>query len=193
MTAIKIQLASSDDHDLKHARTERFQCFLANMLDIGKVLQSLSFKFQHDKLTIGECKEELMVAVGQLTLFIDCDEQQYRKQTNANADADMDKNNILRCLIEECETRYESLKSCDKFFIFDPSTWPQKMTDLHSFGNTTLSGILQSYETIMSIDKDSTLREWMRLKQSAKRLASSSVYDLVKIVKTSNPETYSNI
>ena len=34
---------------------------------------------------------------------------------------------------------------------------------------------------------------WATLKQSAKRLADSSVYDLVNIVKTSNPETYSNI
>ena len=193
LPAIKIQLATSDDSDLKHACTERFHCFLAHMLDTGKVLQTLSLKFQQDRLTIGECKDELMVAIGQLTLLIDSDDQQYRKETVANVDADRDRNNVLRGLIEEFESRYESLKSCDQFLIFDPSTWPQEIKDLHSFGNTTLSGILQNYEASMSVDRDSTLREWMRLKQSAKRLASSSVYDLVKIVKTSNPETYSNI
>lgn len=193
LPAIQIQLATSDDSDLKHVCTERFHCFLANMLDTGKILQSLSLKFQQDKLTIGECKDELMVAIGQLTLLVDSDDQQYRKEAVAHVDADRDKNNVLTGLIEELESRYESLKSCDQFLIFDPSTWPQEMKDLHSFGNTTLGGILQNYEASMSVDRESTLREWMRLKQSAKRFASSSVYDLVEIVKTSDPETYSNI
>ncbi|KAM3867758.1 piwi-like protein 1 [Diretmus argenteus] len=132
----------------------------SNMLDTGEILQFLSLKFQQNKLSIGECKDELMVAIGQLTLLLDSDGK-YRKEAVANADADRDKIN--------------------------------EMKDLHSFGNTTLGGILQNYEAIMSVDKDSTLREWMRLKQSAKRLVASSVYDLVNIVKTSNPETYSNI
>lgn len=138
LPAIKIQLATSDDSDLKHVCTEHFHCFLAKMLDTGKVLQSLSLKFQQDKMTIGECKDELMVAIGQLRLLIDSDDQQYRKETVANVDADRDKNNVLRGLIEEFESRYESLKSCDQFLIFDSSTWPQEIKDLHSFGSTTL-------------------------------------------------------
>ena len=64
------------------------------------------------------------------------------------------------------------------------------MKELHSFGNNTIGEILQNYEASMSVDRES---EWMRLKVLAKRLASSSVYDLVNIVRASNPETYSNI
>lgn len=45
----------------------------------------------------------------------------------------------------------------------------------------------------MFIDRDSSLREWMRLKRAGKRLAASSVHDLVNVVKTSNPDSYSNI
>lgn len=45
----------------------------------------------------------------------------------------------------------------------------------------------------MSVEKDSTLREWMRLKQAGKRLAASSVHNLVNVVKTSNTDSYSNI
>lgn len=41
-------------------------------------------------------------------------------------------------LIEEFEIRYDSLKSCDHFFVFDPSTWPQEIQDLDSFGNNCL-------------------------------------------------------
>lgn len=67
------------------------------------------------------------------------------------------------------------------------------MKDLHNFGNTILSNILETYEASMSSDGISTLREWLRLKQAGKRLAASSVHDLVNIVKTSNPGSYSNI
>lgn len=35
------------------------------------------------------------------------------------------------------EIRHSSLKSCDQFLIFDPSTWPQEERDLHSFGNNS--------------------------------------------------------
>ena len=135
LPAIQIQVATSD---LKHICTERFQCFLANMLDTGNILQFTSLRFQQENLTIGECKDELMVAIGQLTLLLNS-EGKYRKETVSNADADRDKVDVLRGLIHEFESRYESLKSCDKFRFFYPSTWPQEMQDLHSFGNTTLS------------------------------------------------------
>lgn len=39
------------------------------MLDIGNILKTTSIMFQKEKLTIGECKDELMVAIGQFTLF----------------------------------------------------------------------------------------------------------------------------
>ena len=97
------------------------------MLDTGEILQSLSLKFQQEKLCIGECKDELMVAVGQLTLMRDSDEGKYRKNVVANADADRDKIGVLNGLIQEFEARYDSLKACDQFLIFDPSTWPQEM------------------------------------------------------------------
>lgn len=192
MEAIICHSNSSGDSDLKHICKERFRCFLANMLDTGNILQFTSLRFQQDKLNIGECKGELMVAIGQLTLLLDS-EGKYRKETVSNADADRDKADVQRGPIREFESRYESLKSCDQFLIFDPSTWPQELQDLHSFGNTTLSNILQKYEASLSVDRDSTVREWMPLKQAGKRLAASSVYDLVNIVKTSNPDSYSNI
>ena len=133
-----------------------------------------------------------MVAIGQLTLLMDS-EGKYRKETVSHADADRDKIDVLRALIHEFENRYESLKSCDHFLIFDPTTWPLEMKDLHSFGNTTLGNILEKYEASMSVDRDATLREWMLLKQARKRLAASSVHDLSNVVKTSNPGSYSNI
>ncbi|KAK6329141.1 hypothetical protein J4Q44_G00011190 [Coregonus suidteri] len=67
------------------------------------------------------------------------------------------------------------------------------MQDLHSFGNTTVCSILKKYEATLQLDKDTTVTEWMRLKQAGKRLGASSVYDLVQIVNTSNPDAYSNI
>lgn len=54
-TNIQTQVAPSDDSDLKHICTERFQCFLANMLDTGNFLQFTSFKFQQENLGNGEC------------------------------------------------------------------------------------------------------------------------------------------
>ena len=83
--------------------------------------------------------------------------------TVSNAD-DRIKTNLLRGLIEEFEIRYDSLKSCDHFLVFDPSTWPQDMQSLHSFGNIIVCTILQKYEA-------TTVREWMCLKQAGKRLA----------------------
>ncbi|XP_034086687.1 uncharacterized protein LOC117555811 [Gymnodraco acuticeps] len=41
------------------------------MLDTGNILQFTSLKFQQENLTIGECKDELMAAIGQLTLLLD--------------------------------------------------------------------------------------------------------------------------
>ncbi len=48
-----------------------FQCFLANMLDIGNILKITSNRFQKENLTIGECTDELVVAIGQFTLLLD--------------------------------------------------------------------------------------------------------------------------
>jgi len=45
----------------------------------------------------------------------------------------------------------------------------------------------------LQLDKDSIVTEWMRLKQAGKHLGTSSVYGLVQIVNTSNPDAYSNI
>lgn len=129
LPAIQIQVATSDDMSLKEICTERFHCFLANILDIGNVLKLTSLKFQQENLTIGECKDELMVAVGQLTLLMES-EGKFRKETGSHADADRDKINVLRALIHEFESRYESLKSCDQFLIFDPTTWPLETKDL---------------------------------------------------------------
>lgn len=162
------------------------------MLDIGIILKTTSIAFQREKLTIGECKDELMVAIGQFTLLLD-GEGHHRTHTVSNADADWDKTILLRGLIEEFEIRYDSLKSCDHFLVFDPSTWPQEIQDLHRFGNTTVCTILQKYEAILHLDKDATMREWMHLKQAGKRLAASSVYDLVQIINTSNPDANTNI
>lgn len=106
---------------LQHICTQCFQCFLSNMLDIGNILKTTSIRFQKEKLTTGECKDELMVAIGQ---FI---REGHMANTVSNVDADRDKTNLLRGLIEELEIRYNSLKSCDHFLVFDPSTWPQKI------------------------------------------------------------------
>ena len=84
--------------------------------------------------------------------------------TVSNAD-DRIKTNLLRGLIEEFEIRYDSLKSCDHFLVFDPSTWPQEMQDLHSFGNTTVCSILKKYEATLQHDKETTVTEWMHLKK----------------------------
>lgn len=52
----------------------------------------------------GECKDELMVTIGQFSLLLDS-EGHYRAHTVSNADADRDKTNLLRGLIEEFEIR----------------------------------------------------------------------------------------
>ncbi|AWP08980.1 Hypothetical protein SMAX5B_015462 [Scophthalmus maximus] len=67
------------------------------------------------------------------------------------------------------------------------------MQDLHSFGNTTACSILKKYEATLQLDKDTTVTEWMRLKQAGKRPGASSVFDLLQIVNESNPDAYSNI
>ena len=186
-----MQLATSNNSELQHICTERFQCFLSHMLDIGNILKTTSIRFQKEKLTTGECEDDLMVAIGQFTLLPDGDG--HRAHAVPNADADRDKTNLLRGLIEEFEFRYDSLKSCDHFLVFDPSTWPQEMQDLHSFGNTTVCSILKKYEGTLQLDKDTSVTEWMRLKQAGRCLRASSVYELVQIVNTSNPDAYSNI
>ncbi len=119
LPAIKIQLTTSNNSDLQHVCTERFQCFLANI-----VLKTTSTAFQREKWNIGKCKDELMVAIdsshfclmlkvitGQtlfLMLMLTGTKQSYSG------------------LIEEFEIRYDSLKSCDHYLVFDPSTWPQE-------------------------------------------------------------------
>ena len=80
LPAIQSQVATSDDSDLKHVCTERFKCFLANMLDTGNILQFTSLKFQQENLTIGECKDELMVAIGQLTLLLDSEGKEVQER-----------------------------------------------------------------------------------------------------------------
>ena len=128
------------------------------MLDIGNILNTTSIRFHKEKLTTGECKDELMVTIGQFILLLDG--EGHRAHTVSNADADRDKTNLLRGLIEELEIRYDSLKSCDHFLVFDPSTWPQKMQEPHSFGNTTVCSILKKYEATLQLDKDTTVTEW---------------------------------
>ena len=180
LPAIKMQLTTSDNSDLQHICTERVHCFLSHMLEIGNILKTTSIRFQKEKLTIGECMYGLIVAIGQFTLLLY--DEGHRALTVSNADRD--KTNFkLRGLLEEFEIRYDSLKSCDHFLVFDPSTWPQEMQDIHSFGNTTVCSILKKYEGTLQLDKDTTVSEWMRLKQAGKRLRASSVYDLVQIVK----------
>lgn len=46
LPAIKIHLATSENGELQHVCTERFQCFLANMLDIGHILKTTSIDFR---------------------------------------------------------------------------------------------------------------------------------------------------
>lgn len=67
------------------------------------------------------------------------------------------------------------------------------MQVLHSFGNTTVCNILKKYEVILQLDKDTTVTEWMLLKQAGKHQGASSVYDLVEIVNASNPDAYFHI
>ncbi|XP_047659799.1 uncharacterized protein LOC113645605 [Tachysurus fulvidraco] len=99
LPAIKTESSNTDDSDLKYICTQRFQCFLANMLDTGNILQLTSQRFQQEKLTIGECKDELMLAIGQFTILLD-GEGQHRKQAVHNSEADRDKAELLRGLID---------------------------------------------------------------------------------------------
>ena len=87
LPAIKMQLVTSDFEPIS---IERFHRFLSNMLDIGKKFKTTSIRFQKENLTIGECKDELMVAIGQFTLLLD-GEGHYRSHTVSNADADRDR------------------------------------------------------------------------------------------------------
>lgn len=112
LPAIQMQLAAIDNSDLQHICLERFQCLLTNMHDIGNILKITSNSSQKKKLTIGECKDELMVATGQFTLLLH-GEGHCRTHTVSNADADRDKTNVLRGLIESDMT-----PSSDHFFCF---------------------------------------------------------------------------
>lgn len=58
---------------------------------------------------------------------------------------------------------------------------------------STVCPILQKYMATLQLDRDTNLREWMRLKQAGKRLIASSVYDLLQIMNTSNRDAYSSI
>lgn len=53
---------------------------------------------------------------------------------------------------------------------------------LHSFRNTTVCRILKKYEVTLQLDKDTTVTEWMWLRQAGKRMGASSVYDLVHLL-----------
>lgn len=94
-----------------------------------------------------------MVADEQFTLRLD------GRHRRTHADADQDKTILLRGLIESYEARHYSLKSCDPFLVFHPSTRPQDIQDLHCFGNAMISTILKKYEVILHLDKGTTLRE----------------------------------
>lgn len=60
-------------------------CFLANLLEIGNILKSMFSRFQMERLTIGECKDELLEAIRQVTLL--CDGEGYRThKTNSLPD-----------------------------------------------------------------------------------------------------------
>lgn len=57
------------------------------MFDIGNILKTTSISLQREKLTIGECKDERMVAIEQFTLLLD-DGGNHRTHTVSNADQD---------------------------------------------------------------------------------------------------------
>lgn len=65
------------------------------MIDID-ILKTTSIRFQKEKLTFGECKDELLVAIGQFTLLLDG--EGHRAHTVSYADPD--ETNLLRGLIE---------------------------------------------------------------------------------------------
>lgn len=41
------------------------------MLNIGSILKTTTIRFQREKRIIGECKDELIVAIGQFILLLD--------------------------------------------------------------------------------------------------------------------------
>lgn len=63
LPAIKMQLATSDDSELQHVCTEHFQCLVVKVLDIGNILKTTSIRFQREKLTTGECKDEFTLTL----------------------------------------------------------------------------------------------------------------------------------
>lgn len=60
----------------------------------------------------------------------------------------------------------------DNFSVFDPSTWPHEMQDLHCLHKARTSIIIQKYEVIQ-LDRYSTQRKWTHLKQAEKCLKHS--------------------
>lgn len=82
----EIQVAPTvDSEDMKHNCKERFQCFLANVLDT----ENIPLRFQQENLTSGDCKYELVVATGQLKLLLDS-EGKYRNETVSYDGVDKD-------------------------------------------------------------------------------------------------------
>lgn len=83
-----MQLATSDNSDLQHVCTECFRCFLNNMLDISNILKTTSIRFQKENLTIGEYKDELMMAIGQFTLLLDGEAEDSGGDTEEDSEED---------------------------------------------------------------------------------------------------------
>lgn len=52
--------------------------------------------------------------------------------------------------------------------------WPQEIQDFPRFGRTTMCAILHEYKATLQPDRDSSVREWMRLKEAGKHLAAFS-------------------
>lgn len=67
-----------------------------------------------------------MVSIGQFGHY----------RTDCVSNADWDKTNLVRRLIERLEARHDSHSSCDHFLVCDPSTWSQELEDLHRLGNS---------------------------------------------------------
>ena len=69
---IQTQVAPSDDSDLKHISTERFHCFLANMLGTGNILQFTSFRFQQENLANGDLHRSGNTTLGNIEKYEAC-------------------------------------------------------------------------------------------------------------------------
>lgn len=113
----------------------QIQCFLADMPDTGNILQYTSLRFQQEKFTVGECKKDLMVAIGQLTVLLDS-QGKCKNKTFSNAFVERDRSDVLGGLICEFASRDKSLKSSDQFSISGPSTWLLEIQELLSFVKT---------------------------------------------------------